>query len=427
MYRLPRTPFYASALVGVNVVGVWELYLEFREWKTYFCTKIPSQFADSINEEEFLASQAYSRDKALFGIVCHVKDLLFSNLVMVTKLPSKMYNWVAKSAPVTVGSFKHCCTYAIVWDLISTMIEIPFRYYGEFVIEQKHGFNKMTVTEFVKDEIKMLLLRVFLLHPIMTALVLEIANRFGEKFPFYFFLLATGILTSFTFVYPALIQPLFNKYTPIPEDSNLYVKISKLAKLHDFPLNRVYEVDGSRRSSHSNAYVYGFWKNKQIVLYDTLIKQMEGDDDALLSVLCHELGHWKYAHSHIMLGMGIAQLFCISFGAKEVIFNPEICKQFGFNEPNPFIGFQIFLLILEPFFTPLAYAVSLIVRRFEFQADQFAVKCGYGPSLERALIVMQKENKIGLTPDPLFAALKYSHPPLVERIDAIKTEVKKKE
>ncbi|ORC91921.1 CAAX prenyl protease 1, partial [Trypanosoma theileri] len=358
MYRAPRTPFYATTLVAVNVVGLWELYLQYREWKTYFSTKIPSQFADSINEEEFLASQSYSREKTFWGIVTHAKDIIINNLVMVTKLPSKIYKWVAKSAPVTAGSFKHCCTYSIAWDLISTLIEIPFSYYSQFVIEQKHGFNKMTIGEFVKDEIKMLLLRVFLLHPIMTALVLEIANRFGEKFPLYFFFFATSILTSFTFVFPTLIQPLFNKYTPIPEDSNLYVKISKLAKLHNFPLNKVYEVDGSRRSSHSNAYVYGFWKNKRIVLYDTLIKQMEGDDDALLSVLCHELGHWKYSHSHIMLGIGVAQLFCISFGAKGVIFNPEICKQFGFDEPNPFIGFQIFLLILEPFFTPLTYAVS---------------------------------------------------------------------
>ncbi|KEG14953.1 CAAX prenyl protease 1 [Trypanosoma grayi] len=426
MMHYKRVSFYESALIGVNAVGIGELYLQYRQWRSYFSNEMPPALSGKLKEEEFRNIQAYGRDKRVFAICRDIKDILFSNVSILTKLPSRVYKWIARCTPVEVGSFAHCCAYSIVVDVVSTLISLPFDYYHQFVVEEKHGFNKMTRKEFLMDEVKMICLRVFLMHPILTGLILQVVQRFGKRFPLYLFLGSTAIAFSFTFIYPTLIQPLFNTYTAIPEDSTLYGKILSLAKSHKFPLKKLYQVDGSRRSGHSNAYFYGFGSNKRIVLYDTLIKQMEGDDDLVLSLLCHELGHWKNNHTILLLSIGIVQMFCISFGARYVIFNNGIYKEFGFTDVNPFIGFEIFLsVVVEPLVQLLSYGVSLLSRRLEFQADRFAVESGFGPSLRKALIITQMENKADLTPDSLYAALKYTHPPLNERIAAIDAEIKK--
>ncbi|EKG03313.1 CAAX prenyl protease 1, putative,metallo-peptidase, clan M-, family M48, putative [Trypanosoma cruzi] len=426
MYLAGRPSFYASALIGTNAVAGWELYLQYRQWRSFFREELPESHAGIVEDEEFQKSQAYGRDKGAFAICCDVRDLILGNVAILIRLSARTFDWVAKLLPVAAGSFTHCCALTAATDVASTLMSLPFDYYKTFVIEEKHGFNKTSRKEFFKDAAKGLCLRVFLLHPLTTGLILQVVWRFGDRFPLYLFLGATGLAMAFTFLYPTLIQPLFNTYTPISEDSALYKKISILAKSHQFPLEKLYQVDGSRRSSHSNAYVYGFWKSKRIVLYDTLIEQMEGDDDLILSLLCHELGHWKHSHTIILLGIGIAQLFCISFGAKAVIFNPEIYEEFGFRQMNPFVGFTLFLsVVAEPLLTLFGYAFSLLSRQLEFQADKFAVESGYGMSLRKGLLIMQKTNKSEVSPDNLYAAMKYTHPPIAERIAAIDAEIKK--
>ncbi|KAG8346907.1 putative CAAX prenyl protease N terminal five membrane helices Peptidase family M48 [Trypanosoma vivax] len=420
-------PFYKTALFSLNALQLWEIYLQYRQLRAYRRKGIPKHLVGVVNEKEFETSQAYSVDSLRFSIWRSLKSYVFDNACLLALVPSTIYKALTHVLPVTMGSFAHCYTYTVTMDLISTVVSIPFDLYDTFVIEERHGFNKMTIKEFVKDKIKGFLLNVTLLHPIMTGLVLKTVHIFGEKFPIYFFLLGTVLMIAFTYIYPTLIQPIFNKYTPIPEDSRLGKKIFALAAEHRFPLTKLYEVDGSRRSGHSNAYFYGFWNNKRIVLYDTLTQQMENDDDGLLAVLCHELGHWKYNHTSIFLALGVVQLFCIAFGARTVMFNGGMYRQFGFTDTSPVIGFELFTqIVLGPVMTLLGYSLTLLTRKFEFQADRYAMAAGYGDALRRGLFILHKENKSLLTPDPLYAALKYSHPPLGERVGTIDKELAKR-
>lgn len=417
--------FYEAAILSTNVVGCWDAYLMWRQRRSYLHHNVPTAFNTVLSAEEFAKNQAYGRDKTTFGLIQHMQGLLVSNLTLLGRLSAKVYNWTSKVTGLRLGSFTHCLTFSIVEDMISTLLSLPLDYYYNFVLEERHGFNKMTRREFVLDAVKSFVLRVVLLYPIQTGVIQWVVARFGEQFPMYFFLATTAIIVLFTFVWPTVIQPMFNKFSDLDPQCQLFHKIEALAVRVGFPLKKIYTMDGSRRSHHSNAYMYGFWKNKRIVLYDTLINQLGDDDDQIVAVLAHEFGHWKKGHTYYLLGAGLGQLLAFSYGAKAVIFNDDMYRQFGFVNADPVIGFDIFSQVfLQPLNTILGYAMSAASRRYEFQADHYAVGLGYGPKLRAALVAMVKENKSGLTPDWLYSALTYSHPPTIERLAVIDEEVR---
>lgn len=420
--------FYHSALYSTNVVGCWDMYLLWRQRKSYMHKRVPAAFETVLSSEEFAKNQAYGLDKTAFSLVEELQSLALANVTLLGRLSAKLYNYTSRVTGLALGSFTHCLTFSIVGDVISTVVGLPLEYYEHFVLEEKHGFNKMTLKEFVLDTLKAFLLRATLLYPIQTAVIQWVVQRFGERFPMYFFLATTVIIVLFTFLFPTVIQPLFNKFSDLDSNGQLYQKIKGLADRVGFPLTKVYTMDGSRRSHHSNAYLYGFWKSKRIVLYDTLIAQMDSDDEQIVAVLAHELGHWKMGHTYYLLGAGLAQLLAFSYGAKAVIFNENMYRQFGFSNMDPVIGFDVYSQsFLQPLYTVWGYAMSAVSRQFEFQADRYAVTLGYASKLRKALIVMVKENKSGLTPDPLYSALTYSHPPTIERLAAIERAEQSKE
>lgn len=203
--------------------------------------------------------------------------------------------------------------------------------------------------------------------------------------------------------------------------------IFALAKKLNFPLTKLFTVDGSKRSSHSNAYLYGFFKNKRIVLFDTLIKQMTVPE--LEAVLGHEIGHW--ALSHVLQMFVIQQVYFLAmfalFGFS--LNDPQLYLSFGFN-PNTkptIIGLMLFLsTIWAPVDKFLSFLVTYNTRRNEFQADQYSVGLNYGPTLKMGLVKMSIENRSNLDPDPLYSLYHYSHPPLLQRLEAIEAGMKKK-
>nr|AAB61028.1 A_IG002N01.21 gene product [Arabidopsis thaliana] len=272
--------------------------------------------------------------------------------------------------------------------------DLPFSLYSTFVIESRHGFNKQTIWMFIRDMIKGTFLSVILGPPIVAAIIF-IVQKGGPYLAIYLwafmFILSLVMMT----IYPVLIAPLFNKFTPLP-DGDLREKIEKLASSLKFPLKKLFVVDGSTRSSHSNAYMYGFFKNKRIVLYDTLIQQCKNEDE-IVAVIAHELGHWKLNHT-----------------------------------TYSFIAVQHTVIPLQHL---VSFGLNLVSRAFEFQADAFAVKLGYAKDLRPALVKLQvrednnrtqtEENLSAMNTDPLYSAYHYSHPPLVERLRAIDGEDKK--
>lgn len=265
------------------------------------------------------------------------------------------------------------------------------------------------------DMIKSLSLTVVIAVPIIS-LFLLIIQWAGESFFLYIFIFTFIIQIVAILIYPTLIQPLFNKFDPLP-DGELKNLIVDLAKKVQFPLQKIFIMDGSTRSSHGNAYFYGFFSNKRIVIYDTLIQ--DSTTDEVVAVLAHEIGHWK--HNHIFINLFISQvhLFALFYLFNQMITNKDLYVSFGFSEMPIMIGFLLFQMVYSPVEFVLGFFMNILSRKHEFQADHYAKDLGYEKDLKSGLIKLHVSNLGNMNPDPLYSAFHYSHPPLVERLNAL--------
>ncbi|MED6220346.1 CAAX prenyl protease 1, variant 2 [Stylosanthes scabra] len=307
----------------------------------------------------------------------------------------------------------------MIWSQIT---DLPFSLYSTFVIEARHGFNKQTIWLFFRDMIKGMLIAIVIGPPIVAAIIV-IVQKGSPYLAIYlwgFMLVLSLVMMT---IYPVLIAPLFNKFTPLP-DGTLREKIEKLAASLKFPLKKLFVVDGSTRSSHSNAYMYGFFKNKRIVLYDTLIQQCKNDDE-VVAVIAHELGHWKLNHT-VYSFVAVQVLTLLQFGGYTLVRNSsDLFRSFGFDTQPVLIGLIIFQHTVIPIQHLVSFGLNLVSRSFEFQADAFAKKLGYAAELRSGLVKLQEENLSAMNTDPWYSAYHYSHPPLVERLAALDKSDKK--
>jgi STE24 endopeptidase len=451
--------FFQSALVGANALCAWEVYLLLRQHGAHRGADVPSELKQRLTAEDYAATQAYTREKLLFSMVDKFKDCAVLSAALLRGTLASLYEtsyaviasadaqralrWAGRAltrfgkkdsvgavghgVEVRYGGIIHSWAYAILNDLISTAIDIPFLLYYHFIVEARHGFNRLTLCEFVKDQMKLLLLRSVVIHPLTCGVTHFVVNRFSTKFPLYLFVAGATTMLCGMFVVPALIMPLFNTYTPLPEDHTLSLKIRALASQVNFPLTKIYTMDGSRRTSHSNAFFYGFGGNKRIVIFDTLIHHTQCDEE-LVAVVAHEMGHWHHNHVAALLSTSMLHLALVCWGAKCFIFNDELYTQFGFRRGvrDPMVGLTLFVLcVWGNASLLLEYLTNLLSRRFELQADAFAVRLGLGEHLKKGLVAISKENKASVTPDWMFAALHYTHPTLPERLRHIDAAMRK--
>ena len=227
------------------------------------------------------------------------------------------------------------------------------------------------------------------------------------------------------FIYPNVIMPMFNKFEPL-QDAGLKAKIEELADKHSFPLTQLFQMDGSKRSSHSNAFMYGLWKAKRIVIFDTLLKQSHGE---ILAVLCHEIGHWAHYHPLWNMGISSAHIFAMFWAYSVFIANYGRQVAFDFGLPLNDHGQMPFVLGLFAFqwvYAPIEELLSILVtfhsRVCEYQADAFAVKAGRAKELSASLQKLQIDNLSEMDPDWLYSAINFSHPSLIERLKAIEAK-----
>lgn len=300
-----------------------------------------------------------------------------------------------------------------------------------FVVEEKHGFNKQKPLFFIKDQLLMLLVFEVIAVPLLAGVIWIVMNC-GDYFFLYLWIFSIIVTIFMIIIYPEVIAPLFDKYTPLPE-GELKLKIEELAASLNYPLYKLFLVEGSIRSSHSNAYMYGFHKHKRIVLFDTLVKEYYKPDkedsnkgigcetDEVLAVIAHELAHWKY--SHTLKGFLLSQVnsFIMFIVCAKLLNYTPMYVGFGFQNSTPIlIGFIIIVkYCLLPLNTIMHFVLMIIGRRFEFQADKFAAQLGYGGPLKKALIKLQKDNLGFPLFDELFTAWHHNHPPILERLNAI--------
>lgn len=335
----------------------------------------------------------------------------------------KAWSYSESINPFSNGEVVISCIWLLLLSLGSTVIDLPFSIYNTFVLEERFGFNKQTSGFFIWDKIK-----AFFVSQLITLLISSIIIVIIKNGGPYFFVWLWGVVCIISMllltIYPAVIAPLFDKYTPLPEGI-LRSEIEQLASKLQFPLTQVYVVEGSKRSSHSNAYFFGLFNSKRIVLFDTLLKKDDGsgcENDEVLAVLSHELGHWS--HSHLIKNLIIMQInLFLLFAVFSVMFKyPPLYKAVGFFGIQPvLVGlFVVLQYVMMPYNTLLSFIMTCVSRKFEFQADNFATKLGRAEPLKRALLQLNKDNLGFPVNDYLFSMWHHSHPPLLERISVLK-------
>ncbi len=300
-----------------------------------------------------------------------------------------------------------------------TLIELPTSIYQTFVIEEKYGFNKSTMAQFVKDQLISLTLVAAIGMPLL-ALILWVMDTIGDLWWLYAWAIMISFSLLMSWLFPTVIAPLFNKFTPM-EEGSLKQRIQSLLERCGFSSNGIFIMDGSRRSGHGNAYFTGMGNNKRIVFYDTLIESL--DDDELEAVLAHELGHFKRKHVIKML-VASSVMTLISFAILGWLINePWFYSGLGVTTQSNAAALLLFTLV-SPVFTIFMQPISAYFqRKFEFEADEFATNNAQAEKMISGLVKLYEENASTLTPDPLYSAFHYSHPPAAIRIAHIEEKM----
>ncbi|KAF9177960.1 hypothetical protein BGZ51_007587 [Haplosporangium sp. Z 767] len=414
-------PYKELVLGFMFIVFLWEEYLRYRHYRNLCSKVLPKALSEYVTEEQFQKAQAYGRDKTRFGFVESVFNQIQSTLTLTMDFLPWLWAFSGEIMfKVTGFGSEYEITQSIIFfvalTLFSTIVSLPFSLYSTFVIEERHGFNKQTLKLFFSDLIKGHLVGGAIGMPFLAGF-LKIIKISGENFYFYVWLFLVAFQLIMVSIYPTFIQPLFNKFEPLPQ-GELRTMIEALASRIHFPLTKLFVIDGSKRSGHSNAYFYGFFKNKRIVLFDTLLEHSNNDE--ICAVLAHELGHWACNHTLKMLAFGQVQIFVIFYLFSQFIHNKAMYISFGFMDATPtLIGFLLFQFLYSPVESVIGFITNMISRRYEFQADAFARDLGYAGSLASGLIKLQLKNLGTMNPDPLHSMYHRSHPELVERLNAI--------
>ena len=296
-------------------------------------------------------------------------------------------------------------------------MSLPFRWYSTFVIEERFGFNRTTRATFVLDLLRGLLLLVALGGPMLAA-VLWFFDRMGDAAWLWCFGLTTLFLIGIQFVAPTWIMPLFNTFRPL-ENNELTRAVLDYARLAKFPLEGLFVIDGSKRSTKANAFFTGFGKRKRIALFDTLIHQQSTDE--IVAIVAHEIGHFKKRHILTGLALGIAQVGAIFFLLALFLRDARVFGAFQVSRPSTYVGFVLFAIAYAPIGLAFSSVVQAYSRQNEFEADAFARETtGHGEVLARALEKLSAESLSNLTPHPFYVKLHHSHPPLAERVAALR-------
>lgn len=375
--------------------------------------EVPDVFRNLVDQEKLAKISAYNLETANFSI----RESLLGQLFFLVILFSGFLPWlVATISPLKLNSAVSGLIFWGILGIISTLWQIPFSLYENFVIEFKYGFNTKTFKLWLTDLLKSLLIS-FILGGILLYLLLSLINNGGNFWWFWAWIILGLVELLIIFLYPVLIAPWFNKFNPI-SDEDLKKSIRCLLEKTGLRDKGIFRMDASKRSRHTNAYFTGLGKSKRIILFDTLLNAHPQEE--ILAILAHEIGHWK--KGHLLKQLIITELISLIslYLAAKLIAWPQLYQTFGFAEVLPYVGLLLVSALASPlayFLQPLAAAIS---RKYEREADEFSWKLlGCKESIINALKRLGVDNLNNLNPHPLFAWFYYSHPPLLERINYI--------
>jgi len=372
---------------------------------------VPDAFKDTVSLAAHQKAADYTLEKGKLANIDGIVSIITLLLLTLGGVINWSFSFWASviSSPLTAGIAATATIF-----LLMTLIEIPSSWYQTFVIEEKFGFNKSSVQQFIKDHLMQLGLGAAIGLPLL-GLILWVMNAVGSLW----WLWAWGILISFSllmsWLYPTVIAPLFNKFTPM-EDGALKERISGLLARCGFNSQGIFIMDGSKRSGHGNAYFTGLGNNKRIVFFDNLVASL--DDEELEAVLAHELGHFRCKHVIKML-IATSIMTLISFAVLGLLISQDwFYTGLGVDvaQKSNAIALLLFILISSSFTFFMQPISAYFQRQFEFEADDFAAANAKASKLVSGLVKLYEENASTLTPDPLYSAFHYSHPPAAIRI-----------
>ena len=370
---------------------------------------VPEILQDVFNQEEYEKSQQYKKINYRFDLITST----FSFLVLLLFLFLDGFAFVdgiARSLfdnPILIG-----LTFFGIIMFASDILSLPFSYYATFVIEEKFGFNKTSRKTFFLDKLKGWGMMILLGGGIL-ALIIWFYQLTGNDFWWYAWILVTIFSVFLNMFYARLIVPLFNKQTPLPEGS-LRDKIETYARKEGFKLEKIFVIDGSKRSTKANAYFSGFGNEKRVTLYDTLINDLE--EEEIVAVLAHEVGHYKKNHIIINLFISILTTGLTLWLLSLFVGNPLLSQALGVEIRSFHIGLVAFGILYSPISEVTGLLMNYLSRKFEYQADNFARHTFEGEPLVTGLKKLSKNSLSNLTPHPDYVFVHYSHPPLYKRL-----------
>jgi len=416
------SPFAIIALALILARAVTELWLS-RLNQCHVRThrnEVPPVFRGVMDESTYRRSIDYTLARSRFGNIVNV----FDAAVLVAVLFSGLLPWAFERFSASFStSILAMAGFLFVTGIALSIPGLPFAWYAQFKIEERFGFNTTTTRTWVLDRMKGFLLAVLLGYPLL-ALVLKLIEWTGASW----WLWAAAVVVAFQLllllIAPAIIMPLFNKFTPLAEGA-FRQRLFALARRTGFPTRSIEVMDGSKRSRHSNAFFTGFGRFRKIVLFDTLIMQLT--EPEVESVLAHEIGHYKKRHIIKMLSVSIAGVF-VAFAAIAWLARQQwFYRAFGFEHQgglaaaNAVPAMLLFALLAGTISFWVSPVVHIWSRRFEYEADAFArAAMGEAQPLIRAVRKLSEKNLSNLIPHPLYSSFYYSHPTLLERERALR-------
>jgi len=386
---------------------------------------LPPELQDVYDHEKYVKQQAYEKTTSRFGFITST----FSFILILLMFALGGFAFIDSiSRSISTNPILIALIFSGILMFASDIITTPFEIYGTFVIEQQFGFNKTTPKTFILDKLKGWMLSVILGGGLMS-LVIWFYTLSGEWFWIYAWIALSLFSIFMAMFYSSLIVPLFNKQTPL-ESGELRTEIESFSSKVGFKLDNIFQIDGSKRSTKANAYFSGLGAKKRIVLYDTLIKEMNINE--IVSVLAHEIGHYKKKHTLKSMIISILHSGFLLFVFSLFIAEPELLIALGKNttEADAIIatqsGFHLAMLTFGILYTPFSLVLGLIMnifsRKNEYEADAFATKHQGAKSMVSALKKLSRNNLSNITPHPAYVFFYYSHPTLLQRIRALQAQ-----
>ncbi|APS40312.1 M48 family metallopeptidase [Salegentibacter sp. T436] len=407
----PQTLFYI--IIAIIIIDfIIDKILDTLNAK-HFDDPIPQELSDVYNKDEYEKSQRYKKERYRFGIITST----FSVLLTLGFIIFDGFAWVDDIARnFTDNAILVALIFFGIIMIGSDILTTPFSWYSTFVIEEKYGFNKTTKKTFFLDKIKGWFMMIILGGGIL-ALIVWFYQFAGNDFWWYAWILVAVFSIFINMFYAKLIVPLFNKQSPL-EEGSLRTKIETYAKSVGFTLDNIFIIDGSKRSTKANAYFSGFGKEKRITLFDTLVKDLE--EEEIVAVLAHEVGHYKKNHIIVNLLASILTTGFTLWLLSLFVGSPALSQALGVEEPSFHIGLIAFGILYSPISEITGLLMNYLSRKFEYQADNYA-KNTYGAApLISSLKKLTKNSLSNLTPHKAYVFMHYSHPTLLQRFRNLK-------